>query len=204
MIYINGCSWTDNYIFRDNLMNENIPVINNASSGYSNFQICKHTIYDLKYFSEYFDKFYAIIFLTEPFRSDYEFKLLKDKKGSLQDLACQSLFQMKNILDKSKPDNVKLIYSSSFIDLPWNTKLPSMLTLACESHKINLEQTKCYTTQANKLIKTNVHRPTVDDLETIINRCKTIEKIPMQKNYHLQDNTSYTNIVNKIKEITND
>ena len=203
MIYINGCSWTSSHIFKDELMNADLPVINNAASGYSNFQICKHTIYDLKYFSKCFEKLYAIIFLTEPFRSDYEFKLLKEKKGNLQDLARQSLFQIKTVLDKSLPDNVELIYSSGFVDLPWKTRLPSMLTLACESHKITIEQTKCYTTKADKLIKANLHRPSIQDLDTIIARCKTIEKIPMQRRHHLWDNTSYANIANKIKEITN-
>ena len=203
MIYINGCSWTDKHIFRDELMNADVPVINNASSGYSNFQIVKHSIFDLKYFAKYFDKIYAIIFLTEAFRSEYEYKLLKNKEISLQELAKESLLQMKAIIDKSLPNNVKLICSTSFVDIPWKTKLPSMLTIACKSHKIKMDDTKCYTTQANKLLKTKIHRPNVEDLETIINRCKTIEKIPLQTQYHLQDNISYIDIVKQIKEITN-
>ena len=202
MLYINGCSWTNSHTFRDALLSNDILVINNAASGNSNFQICKQTKYDLKNFSKHFEKITAIIFLTEAFRSKYEYTMVKGL-GSLQDLASKSLHQMKKAIDSSLPDNVNIIYSSSFVDLPWETNFPSMLTLACKAHGIIQEQTQCYTTKANEVQKVFELKPNLKDLDVIINRLSTIEKIPNQHNHHLKDYISYTAVVKQIQEVLN-
>jgi|APSaa5957512493_1039668.scaffolds.fasta_scaffold20576_3 hypothetical protein len=202
MLYINGCSWTDSFIFRDSLSNNDILVINNAASGNSNFQICRQTKYDLKNFSKHFDKITAIIFLTEAFRSEYEYKMAKGP-GSLQDLASKSLHQMKKAIDSSLPNNVNIIYSSSFVDLPWETNFPSMLTLACKAHGIIQEETQCYTTKVIKVQKIHELKPNLKDLDIIIDRLNTIEKIPNQQNYHIKDSISYTAVVKQIQEVLN-
>jgi hypothetical protein len=202
MLYINGCSWTDSFTFRDSLMNNDILAINNAASGNSNFQICRQTKYDLKNFSKHFDKITAIIFFTEAFRSEYEYKMIKGP-GSLQDLASKSLHQMKKAIDSSLPNNVNIIYSSSFVDLPWETNFPSMLTLACKAHGIIQEKTQCYTTKAIKVQRVHGVKPNLNDLDVIIDRLNTIEKIPKQLDHHLKDYISYTAVAKQIQEALN-
>ena len=202
MLYINGCSWANSFTLSDTLMSNDIPVINSSSSGNSNFQICRQTKYDLTNFSKHFEKITAIIFLTEAFRSEYEYNMAKGP-GSLQDLASKSLYQMKKSIDSSLPGNVDIIYSSSFVDLPWETNFPSMLTLACKAHGIIQEETQCYTTKATTVQKVHGFKPKLADLDAIINRLNTIEKIPNQLDYHIKDSISYTAVVKQIQEVLN-
>lgn len=220
IIYFNGDSWTDSFLFKQACYDEfskNFLIINSAIGGNWNNQIVKSSINDILTLTELSrkqkNKVHAFIFLSEMLRSSSEVSLLqrlvKEIGSNAGVNSCLEIVndQLCNYLKLklSGINNLNLHVSSAFTDSNCKTIPPMYFTMQPTSNYKSID--KCYSVSYlskfgdRALLQMGFSKQqVVDFLQSSLSRCRLLESIHGIRNYHVADKNAYFPIINKIKQ----
>jgi hypothetical protein len=216
IIYFNGDSWADSFLFRQSCYDEfskNFLIINSAIGGNWNNQIIKSSINDILSLVElsklHKNKIHAFIFLSELLRSPNEIRFLsnitKEIGSSVGVNACLELMNDRLFsylkLKLASISNLNLYISTAFTD---NNYEPPMYFLMKQNFRPieNCYSVSYLTKFGDKdLLKMGfTKKQIVDFLHTSLARCELLESINGIRNYHVADKNLYLPIINKVKQ----
>lgn len=220
IIYFNGDSWTDSFLFKQLCYDEfskKFLIVNSAIGGNWNTQIIKSSISDILSLTELTQqhkiKLHAFIFLSELLRSPDEVVLLKNIVKEIGNhTGLQSCLEILNerLFNYLKfkfigIDNLNLHISTAFTDGSCKTIPPMYFTMQNNKDYSSIE--KCYSVSYlskfgdEQLLSMGFSKQQiVDFLHSSLVRCKLLESIDGMHNYHVADKNLYLPIINKIKQ----
>lgn len=221
IIYFNGDSWTENFLFKrvyNQELSKDFFIVNSSVGGNWNKNIINSSINDLNYLLEmvepYNVKINAFIFLSEWFRSYDEIILLKNftqkikvPGGINQHIEIMSQNIIDSFINKfAKSDKISLHVSTAFIDCNWTTILPMYLAI---QNKITIDklQEKCYSVSyfnknnGSEFINMGFSKQEIlEFMQSNLDRCKLLQSIAGMKDYHVATSDLYVPVVEQLKQ----